>query len=88
MLRVTIELVPGGYGPLRRTIASMAIGNVSDLADISDYKIDAVESANPLAGTPPRSATCTVLRHDRRQSVWSLISKAAAALAKDELNER
>jgi hypothetical protein len=84
MLRVTIELVPGGYDPLRRTIASMSIGNVSDLADISDYRIDAVESANPMTLKPARSATCTVLRHDRRQSVWSLISKAATAIQEAE----
>lgn len=46
MLRVIIELVPGGYGPHRRTIASMNIGNMSDLADVSDYRIDAMEAAS------------------------------------------
>jgi hypothetical protein len=87
MLRVIVELVPGGHRELRRTIASMNIGNQSNLADISDYKIGAMESANQLTGTPSRSATCTVVGHDRRQSVWSLIAKAAAEIEKAEFDE-
>jgi hypothetical protein len=87
MLRVIVELVPGGHRELRRTIASMAIGNVSDLADISDYRVDAMESTNRLAGTPSRSTTCIVSRHDRRQSVWSLIAKAAEAIQTAEFDE-
>jgi hypothetical protein len=87
MLRVIIELVPGGHRELRRTIASMNIGNQSDLADISDYKIDAMESANRLTATPPRYATCTVIAHDRRQSVWALIAKAAAEIQQAEFDE-
>ena len=87
MLRVIVELVPGGHQELRRTIASMAIGNVTDLADISDYKVDVLEAANKLTGTPSRSATCVVTRHDRRQSVWALIAKAAAEIGKAEYDE-
>jgi hypothetical protein len=80
MLRIIIELVPGGRRELRRTIASLDIGNQSNLADISDYKVDAVESANPVTAQPACSATCTVIGHDRRQSVWVLIAKAASAI--------
>jgi hypothetical protein len=87
MLRVIVELVPGGHRELRRTIASMNIGNESNLADISDYKIDAMEAANQLTGTPARSATCTITGHDRRQSVWVLIAKAAAEIEKAEFDE-
>jgi hypothetical protein len=87
MLRVIVEILPGGHRELRRTIASVAIGHVSDLADISDYKIDAMEAANRLTGTPSRSATCVVARHDRRQSVWALIAKAAAEIEKAEFDE-
>ena len=82
MLRVIVEMVPGGRPELRHTIGSMAIGNLSNLADISDYRIDATESANHLTGTPSRSTTCTVSGHDRHQSVWSLIAKAAAEIMK------
>ena len=42
MLRVIIEIVPGGHRELRRTIASMAIGNLSNLANVSDYEVDAL----------------------------------------------
>jgi hypothetical protein len=87
MLRVVIEILPNGHRELRRTIASMSIGNVSNLADVSDYKVDAMESANPLTGTPPRTATCEVTGHDRRQSVWALVAKAAAEIEKAEFDE-
>jgi hypothetical protein len=87
MLRVTIEMVPGGFAPLRRTIASMTVGNASDLADISDYRVDAMEGANPHTGEPPRSATCTVVGHDRRQSVWALLAKAADEITRSEFDE-
>jgi hypothetical protein len=86
MLRVKIELVPGGRRELRRTIASLDIGNQSNLADISDYKVDAVASANPVTAKPACFATCTVIRHDRRQSVWSLIAKAASAIQQAEFD--
>lgn len=87
MLRVIIEILPGGHPEFRRTIASMNIGNLSDLADVSDYKIDAMEGPNPLTGTPPRSTTCIVARHDRLSSVWALIAKAAAEIQKAEFDE-
>jgi hypothetical protein len=84
MLRVTIDLVPSGYEPLRRTIATMIIGNMSDLADFSNYRIEVMEAENKLTSQPPRSCVCEVLEHDRRQSVWALIEKAAeAALTAD-----
>jgi hypothetical protein len=87
MLKVTIELVPGGRRELRRTIASMDIGNVSNLADISDYKIEAMEVANPRTGKPAVTACCTIASHSRRQSVWNLTAKAAAEIQQAEPNE-
>ena len=87
MLRITIELVPGGFMPMRRTIATMNIGNLSDLADVSNYRVDAMERANPLSGDPPRSATCTVVGHDRRQSVWVLMARAAEEIMHAEFDE-
>ena len=76
MLTVKIDLVPGGFSPLRRTIATMRIGNASDLADVSDYVVEAMESANPLTGNPRRSAQAMVIAHDRRQSVLKLVERA------------
>jgi hypothetical protein len=84
MLRIVVDIVPGGFQPLRRTIASMTIANISDLADRSNYSVEAMEGANDLAGLPPRHMGAEVLDHDRRQSVWSLIAKAAAAAAEAE----
>jgi hypothetical protein len=81
MLVVTVDLVPGGFVPLRRTIATMRIANVSDLADLSDYRIVTVEGANGISGAPPLSTECVVLGHDRRQRVWVLIQKACAGVA-------
>ena len=81
MLRVTVELVPGGFEPLGHLIAAMEIGNISDLADRSDYLVRATESHNRIAGLPPRSVQIEVRDHDRRQSVWALIAKAAKAVA-------
>jgi hypothetical protein len=87
MLTITIDLVPGGFAPLRRTIATMRIGNLSDLADCSDYRIEVTEGKNPLTGAPPRSAVVEVLGHDRRQSVWAQVAKAAEATCKADYDK-
>jgi hypothetical protein len=87
MLLITIDLLPGGHAPHRRTVASMQIANISDLADISDYHIGAIEGANPLTGTPPRSATCIVTGHERYQAVWALVAKAASEIMTAEFDE-
>jgi hypothetical protein len=79
MILVTIDLVPGGILRWRSTIAAMRIANVADLADTSNYEVDVIEAANPLSGTGPRNGSCTVENHDRNQSVFALIAKAAAA---------
>jgi hypothetical protein len=87
MLVVTVDLVPGGYEPYRRNIGSMRIINVSNLAEVSDYDVGAMEGANALTGHPPRSAACTVLAHDRRQSVWALLAKACEEIVKADFIE-
>lgn len=83
MLVVTVDLVPGGYEPYRRTIGTMRIANVSDLANVSDYAVDATENANPLSGTALRNTKCTVRAHNRRQSIWALLAKASGEILKD-----
>jgi len=85
MLVITVDLVPGGYEPMRRTIAAMKIANISDLADISDYQIVANETSNPLSSTPPRTVRCLIQGHSRRQSVWALIAKASEEIMKSDL---
>jgi hypothetical protein len=80
MLRKTVDFVPGAYNPSRRTIASMTMANASDLADWSNCSAAAIEGQNDLT-VSPRSVSARARDHDRRQSVWSLIAKAAAAPA-------
>ena len=87
MLIVTIDLVPGGHESYRRTIGSMRIANLSNLANTSDYAVAVVEDANPLTGLPAQTGSCKVVGHDRRQSVWALLSKAADEAMRAEFNE-
>jgi hypothetical protein len=84
---ITIELVSNGVSPQRRAIASMHVGNISCLADISDYRVKVLEAANPQTGSPPRTATCVVAGHDRRQSVWALVAKAADGIQRAKYDE-
>jgi hypothetical protein len=87
LLVITIDLVPGGNPELRRTVGSLRIANKSDLADISNYSVKAVQAANPLAGSPAGIRSCEVTGHDRRQGIWALLAKAAEAAARAELDE-
>ena len=87
MIILNVDLVPGGLQARRRTIASMRIANLTDLADISDYSVDVLEAANPLVGTPPRNGSCSVERHHRRQTIWALIARAAEAAMQAEYDE-
>ncbi|OSI73296.1 hypothetical protein [Bradyrhizobium canariense] len=82
MLVVTVELVPSGFSPLRKTIASMRISNVSDLADVSDYDVEAEEGANPLTGDPQTRTHCVVSAHGRKQSAWALLRSACEEVMK------
>ncbi|UGX94815.1 hypothetical protein G6321_00006355 [Bradyrhizobium barranii subsp. barranii] len=76
MLVVTVELWPAGVSALRQPIGTMHIGNASDLTDVSDYRVFAMEMANPLTGSPPGIAKFSVLAHARRQRVWALLQRA------------
>ncbi len=79
MIRITIELLPGGYqDPARRPIGMMHIGNITDLADRSDYDITLMEAANPLIQSPPRMTNFILRNHDRNSSVWMLVRAALA----------
>jgi hypothetical protein len=87
MIIITVDLVPAGFQPMRRTIGTLRIANISDLAEVSDYAVDFLEAATPLAGTKPRNANCTVERHNRHQSVWALLAKASEAASKADFDE-
>ena len=80
MLRISIELLPGGDASRRRSLGTMTIVNVTDPTDVSGYEIAASEAANHLNGSPAWTAEAQVRDHDRRQSVWRLIEVAASAI--------
>ena len=87
MLLVTVTLVPGGLASRRRDIGTLQISNLTDLAGISDYSVDIVEAANPLTGTPSRVGGCRIDAHDRAQTVWALVERAAVAAQKADVVE-
>ncbi|MGY3133417.1 hypothetical protein ACVWZM_004099 [Bradyrhizobium sp. USDA 4501] len=88
MIKVTVEILPGGYAEGRHTIGLMHIANISNLAPRSDYRVDFMEGDNPFAGTKARASTVYVRNHDRKQSAWSLIAAALAALKRAEVGQR
>jgi hypothetical protein len=79
MIVVSVDLWPGGFAPLGRQLGMLRISNVSDLARVSNYSIHIAEAANPLSKTPARIGGCRIEAHDRKQSIWVLIERAAAA---------
>jgi hypothetical protein len=52
--------------PVRTIITSLSLS-------VSDFTIEAMESANPLTGDPERNSGCMVFAHERRQSIWALL---------------
>lgn len=87
MLKIAVDLHPGGASEFRRTLATMTVSNVSDLSDVSDYEITMTEARNALTGEPPKVCWLRLRAHDRRQSVWKLISAAIAGLEGAECEE-
>jgi hypothetical protein len=87
VLIVTVTLVPAGFAPFRRDIGTLRISNITDLARLSDYSIDIIEAANPLTGTPARIGGCRIEAHNRFQSVWALVERAAEAAQGADLVE-
>jgi hypothetical protein len=77
MLRIVIELVPGGIGEPRE-LARIVLGNQSSLADRSDYSIAAREADNSLASRGAWESRGWIANHDRNQTVFALVERAAA----------
>jgi hypothetical protein len=78
VLRITVEVWPGGDKTRARAIATANVANVSDLADVSDYAVSVTEGHNPVSNTPAWSQRGHLFQHDRATSVWALIAKVAA----------
>ena len=73
MMRVTVEIHPGGSSADARQIASIDFENISDLASVSDYHV--------VAKLEDRSPFRTVLRGHPRASGWMpLVQRALAVI--------
>lgn len=83
LLRVTIEIWPGGDETRARAIAVANVANISDLSDVSDYAVSVTEQYNPIADTPGWSARGSISEHNRGGSVWALIAKVATWAAEE-----
>jgi len=77
VLRITVEIWPGGDETRACAVAIANVANLSDLADVSDYAVSVTEGHNPVTNTPPWSQRGSVYQHDRRASVWALVAKVA-----------
>lgn len=61
-------------------IARANLVNESGLADISDYRLEWFESAEPALGIPLSQGSAIITGHRRRQSVWALVAKATVVM--------
>jgi hypothetical protein len=79
MLRITVEIISGR----KRTLATADISNMSGLADVSDYEIEVKTAARAEPSWQREwEAHGMISQHDREQSVWALVAKAAAWAAR------
>ena len=83
MLRITVEIWPGGDQTRAQVVAIANVANVNDLADVSDYAVSVTEGHNPVTDIPPWSQRGFVFQHDRRASVWALVAKVAIWAAEE-----
>ena len=78
MLRIIVEIVPPAASRPPREVARAELGNISDLGKVSDYEIEAKEGTNGVTWAKAWEARGMIYGHDREQSVWALVAKAAA----------
>lgn len=78
MMRITVEIFPGGDELRPRRMVTMNIGNITHgLTDIADYKVEAVLSPGQI--DEKRIEAC-VNEHERNLGWARLISRAFAFL--------
>jgi hypothetical protein len=66
-------------------VAFANVENLSALADLSDYSLEARTEPNPLTGADAvMHPKIFVGDHPRRQSVWALVARVARELARRE----
>jgi hypothetical protein len=86
MLKVTIELWPGGRMEAKRELAVMHISNVTDPASTSgldDYAVYVAEHVNPVAQRGRWESRGLLCGLARDRSVFALLAAAADFGAKE-----
>lgn len=58
-------------------VAEATAGNLSDLAEISDYEVRVTESGALHLDIPAKDVTGRIEGHPRKTSVWHLVQKIA-----------
>lgn len=73
MIRVYVELWPGGFRSGKTELAGLDISNISDLAPVSDYRV----RVSGVDGRRIPKRDCEVHGHRRnREPVLTLVHKA------------
>lgn len=83
MLRITVEICPGGNESRKFEVAKAEIGNISKLADTSDYVVRVRENDNHVTGAKSWICEGRIDGHPRRSTVWSLVAKVATMAAQE-----
>lgn len=65
-------------------VAKATAGNVSDLAEISDYEVRATEIGALHLNIPAKDVTGRIGGHPRKTSVWHLVQKIAALATEED----
>lgn len=64
-----------------KVVATAAIANLSDLAEVSEYGVSVTENGYAPLGIPYMNQQWIMKDHPRNQSVWALIAKVAQSAA-------
>jgi hypothetical protein len=84
MLRITVELLPGGDESRAETIATGTIANISGLAPLSNYACNFKTTGYAPLGLEPTDKTATIHGHHRSAGVLKLIYRALGAIGRGQ----
>jgi hypothetical protein len=72
MIHVVVELWPGGEQAKKRVLATMAIANVSELAEVSNYRYSVDET---FLSKPATSGSGEIANHHRSHGALRLVQR-------------
>jgi hypothetical protein len=77
VIRIRIDIWPGGDQRRAYTQAAAVICCARGQGRVCDYNVHAGESQNEAAQKQDWSSRGHILKHDRRASIWALVAKVA-----------